>query len=188
MSEPTVSAPIPRQAARVLVVGPEDKVLLFWAEIGRSVEPERRPADTGFWGLPGGGVEPGEDYHTAALRELHEETGIIAAGPLPMIARREAVFPWMGRHYRSLEQYFLARSTSFATDQSGWNEADKRWMRELRWWSFDELMRTEFIIRPPLLLPLIAEILAGRVPSDPVQLPEKPSFRVRALSAIGGPS
>jgi len=29
----------------------------------------------GRWGLPGGGVEPGEDNLTAAVREMAEETG-----------------------------------------------------------------------------------------------------------------
>lgn len=31
----------------------------------------------GLWDLPGGGAEPGEDAPTCALRELHEELGLI---------------------------------------------------------------------------------------------------------------
>ncbi len=39
------------------------------------------PPDQGLWGFPGGRVEPGEPYLDAALRELHEETGLRAEAP-----------------------------------------------------------------------------------------------------------
>lgn len=41
----------------------------------------RNPPDAGLWGFPGGHVEPGETALAAALRELGEETGIVAVAP-----------------------------------------------------------------------------------------------------------
>jgi len=38
----------------------------------------RSEAKGGYWHPVAGGVEPGEDWHTAALRELQEETGLTA--------------------------------------------------------------------------------------------------------------
>jgi len=37
-----------------------------------------RRSDTGNWGLPGGIIDPGEEPADAAVREIYEETGVIA--------------------------------------------------------------------------------------------------------------
>lgn len=37
---------------------------------------EHAPVDPNRWGLPGGGLEDGEDHRAAAVRELAEETGL----------------------------------------------------------------------------------------------------------------
>nr|WP_199901997.1 NUDIX hydrolase [Herbaspirillum rubrisubalbicans] len=36
------------------------------------------PPDAGYWGFPGGKIDFGESIEVAALRELHEETGVRA--------------------------------------------------------------------------------------------------------------
>jgi 8-oxo-dGTP pyrophosphatase MutT (NUDIX family) len=43
---------------------------------GRTILLERR-SDCGWWGMPGGRVEPGESVEQAALREVREETGLV---------------------------------------------------------------------------------------------------------------
>jgi 8-oxo-dGTP diphosphatase len=60
-SEPTL-----RAVAGVVLRDQQSRILLM----------RRRNEDT--WGIPGGGLEPGESWSEAALRECQEETGWVA--------------------------------------------------------------------------------------------------------------
>jgi len=66
LNPPALSRPI---AAVLAVVIRGDRFLL--------VRRSHRP-DAGKWGFPGGKIEPGETIAAAALRELAEETGVVA--------------------------------------------------------------------------------------------------------------
>jgi len=52
-----------RPGVSAIILGPEGVLL-------------QRRTDNGFWGLPGGAVEPGESVSEAAVREVREETGL----------------------------------------------------------------------------------------------------------------
>jgi ADP-ribose pyrophosphatase YjhB (NUDIX family) len=54
-----------RRAGRVIVLDPEDRVLLF--------RYDNRAPNGRHWGTPGGGLNDGEDYPAGARRELAEE-------------------------------------------------------------------------------------------------------------------
>lgn len=66
---------VERHAVRIVVQDPSGSVLLFRTR-------EITLPELGlWWELPGGGLEPGETYADAAVRELREETGIEIGTP-----------------------------------------------------------------------------------------------------------
>lgn len=123
--------PVPRPAARVLLLDPAGRVLLF-----RFVT-----ADTGYawWATPGGRVEPGETPEAAARREVFEETGLAGFQLGPCVWVREHVFPWNGVTYRQSERLYVAHVEPFEVSLAGFLEHEVEMMREHRWWSAAEI-------------------------------------------------
>jgi 8-oxo-dGTP pyrophosphatase MutT (NUDIX family) len=74
-----------KRLACVLLVDRRGWVLLQERDSGAPIAPDK-------WGMPGGHVEPGEDFDDAAYRELLEETGL----DLP----RGTLAPWRDEEFR----------------------------------------------------------------------------------------
>src|ERR1700756_1197800 len=92
-----------RPSARLLVVDPEGRILLF-----RIAHAAGALAGQSFWTTPGGALEPGETYEAAASRELFEETGVRREAVGAAIAERRMVLQLpSGEHVLADERYFL---------------------------------------------------------------------------------
>ncbi|PZP15388.1 MAG: DNA mismatch repair protein MutT [Sphingomonas hengshuiensis] len=119
-----------RPAARIILLDPSGRVLLF------RFDPDDRPP---FWCTPGGALDPGEDYPSAARRELREETGL-DLDPGPEIARRQVEFITIeGVPVSADERYFLIRAPGDAIDTGGHTALEQRVMTRWRWFSLAEL-------------------------------------------------
>jgi ADP-ribose pyrophosphatase YjhB (NUDIX family) len=86
------------------------------------------PVGRKVWGLPKGGVEPGETAAQAALREVAEETGLsgVVEGELGSIDYWFYARDRGGRIHKTVH-YFLVRATG------GTTEAHDHEVREARW-------------------------------------------------------
>lgn len=92
-----------------------------------------RRADNGRWGLPAGMIEPGEQPADAVLREIQEETGVVAEiERLAGVAMHTAVYP-NGDHCEYLSIWFRCRAVG------GRARADGDESLEVAWFAPDAL-------------------------------------------------
>jgi 8-oxo-dGTP pyrophosphatase MutT (NUDIX family) len=155
-----------RWAVRVVLLDSGGRVLLFHALL-----PER--SATGWWELPGGGIDPGESYLDAAVREIGEETGLRISPQQvgPPAWRRDAT--WHARGVRRLqhEVVVLAR---LAADRPEITDAGQT-PEELedyvgaRWWEVADIAASRERFYPGRLPELLPAFLAGETIDEPFE-------------------
>lgn len=149
--EPAPALPV-RLAARVILLDPDGRVLLM-----RYDDP---PPGGRHWATPGGGLNPGEGYPEAALRELAEETGWTGIGLLGEVTRGQRVTTYGGRPLIQDERLYLARTTVPARRIEGVeamhaSDGIVAW----HWWTLAELDATGETVWPRGLAGLIRAVL-----------------------------
>lgn len=153
-----------RDSVRALVVDPYDAILLvrfFWEGLGMT---------DGFWATPGGGIEPGETRLEAIQRELREETGLIVDHLGPEVWTKTTIFPmapWDGQ----VDHIHLYRTGRFdPTPELSRDQLEAENLREIRWWSPEELSGPGVIFAPRSLPRLMSRLRTDGLPTAPIEI------------------
>ncbi|MDT7540053.1 MAG: hypothetical protein QOI82_3638 [Actinomycetota bacterium] len=144
-----------RYAARVVVLDPDGRVLLF-----RYDDP---PPLGVHWTTPGGGIEPGETPAEAAVRELREETGWTDVSLGPELGSSSRVIDRGAGATVQHETHFAARvdAPQRAVGMAG-HEVDS--IAAWRWWAPQELAAEALTVWPAELPAYLALLTTRAAP------------------------
>lgn len=161
-----LSYDLERNAVRVVLADASGRVLLFHV-----LTPDETP--DGWWELPGGGIEPGETYLDATIREIREETGLLLypAQVRPPSWRRDST--WRSRGKRRL-QHEIVVYAQLAADQppvtdGGRTAEEAEDYVTARWWRVPEITRSPVRFYPGRLPELLPRFLAGETIDEPFE-------------------
>ena len=150
---------VERTAARLVVLDAASCVLLL------HVRDLSNPQFGTVWELPGGGIEPGETYTQAALRELREETGIKVAAECIEVPRwrRQIEYVYRGTCWHQRELVTLVRLDAASPDIDAslrvGNERED--VLGARWWSLSQIAASDERFYPLSLATMLPPFLRG---------------------------
>ena len=143
-----------RKTSRIVVMDESDAVLLFLTQA---------PDSRGFhrWITPGGGVDPGETHHQAAIRELFEETGQRLDIPVqPVWTYEFSVSFDQADHDRGYAEYFFVRCERFEPQSEFWTPEEHIDVTDWGWFQAQEISHRAAPYEPAHLPTLVQELSA----------------------------
>lgn len=157
---------VERDAVRVVLADAGGRVLLFHV-----LTPDQAPA--GWWELPGGGIDRGETFVDAAVREIREETGLVIepAQVGPPAWRRDST--WRSRGQRRL-QHEVVVHVQLTADRpliadGGRTPQECEDYVTARWWNVPDIIGSPHRFYPGRLPELLPRFLAGDTISEPFE-------------------
>ncbi len=158
-----------RPAARCVLLDRQGRVLLIRAE--DPIDPHKPE----WLEIPGGGMGWNEDSGAAALRELHEETGIADVEMGPCVWVQQTEYTFAGYRFESDDRIHVAWCDGGEYDPQGLEALEAAAFLGARWWSLAELLAAPEPTVPARLREFLADLVDGRLPAEPIDITPSPS-------------
>ena len=157
-----------RPAARCVVLDTTGRIFLIEAE--DPIDPNKSP----WLEIPGGGMGWGEDSGDAALRELHEETGLVGVEMGPCVWVQQTRYTFAGYNFESDDRIHVAWCDGGSYDPQGLEALEAAAFLGARWWTLDELAASSVPTVPVRLMEFLPSIVAGEFPAAPIDITPPP--------------
>lgn len=154
-----------RKSARAIVINNKNQMFLFqymfdYLEDSKAI-----------WITPGGSLEEGESFDDALKREVYEELGVQLTKECPEVYYRNPIYTLQsGEKVQSVEKFFLVALEEESFSFVHWTESEKKRMLAGKWWSEEEIEKSEDEFFTKDILRIMMELSDGNFPVQPQEI------------------
>ena len=154
-----------RKSARAIVIDSKNQIFLFQYMFDYLEDSKV------IWITPGGSLEEGESFEDALKREVYEELGLQLTKECPELYYRNPIYTLKsGEKVQSVEKFFLVALDNESFSFEHWTESEKKRIWTGKWWSVEEIEKSEDEFFTKDILRIMMELSDGNFPVQPQEI------------------